>query len=111
MVPDRAKQRLRALIERSLSRIAQCGQHSASGTTLTHHLIANSNNAIAAYSLQTRVRSVGRRRVKFLPVPPAATVISAAAKQQHQNNDDEDQFHSKSPLMVTTANSERPPVN
>jgi hypothetical protein len=54
MVPDRAKQRLRALIERSLSRIAQCGQHSASGTTLTHHLIANSTNAISVYSLQAR---------------------------------------------------------
>jgi hypothetical protein len=110
MVPDRAKQRLRALIERSLSRIAQCGQHSASGTTLTHHLMANSMTQFPFIRCR-RVRSVGRRHVKFLPVAPAATVISAAAKQQHQNNNNEDQFHSKSPLMVTTANSERPAVN
>jgi len=51
------------------------------------------------------------RRLMFLPMTSATTPVSAAAKQQHQNNDDEDQFHSKSPLMVTTANSERPPVN
>ena len=111
MVLDRANQRLRALIERGLSRIAQCGQRSASGTTLTLHLMANSNNAISVYSLQARPLCRTPRRAKFLPVAPAATVVSATAKQQHQDNDNEDQFHGKSPLIVTTANSERPPVN
>jgi hypothetical protein len=74
--------------------------------------MANSNNVISVYSLKARrVRSVGRRRAKFLPMPPAATVISAAAEQQHQNNDDKDQFHGQSPLMVVTTNRERPPVD
>jgi hypothetical protein len=41
----------------------------------------------------------------------AATPVSAAAKQQHQDNDNENQFHEKSPLMVTTSNSERLAVN
>ncbi len=51
------------------------------------------------------------RHVKFLPMTSTATPVSAAAKQQHHNNYNKDQFHMKSPLMVTTSNSELPTVN
>src|SRR5450756_2327747 len=69
-------------------------------------IVLTANSSDVRVFAEGRVRSVGRRRVRFLPMPSAATVVSATAKQQHHNNNNEDQFHGMSPSMTMTSNRE-----
>jgi hypothetical protein len=75
--------------KRIMSKFAQCGRH------LRFPFVAR----------------LGRRGVRFLPMPPAATPVSAAAEQQYQNNNDENQIHGRSPLMVMISERERPAMD